>query len=198
MRISDEYAANILRTALFTVIVRYIFTSCRVYPANKVGLTKKWSLNVCSLSYNRCIFALFSSTRYYSPGICNKNLVLDTIRCIFVTVTLTFYVFASVHLRNFNSYSSQSKDLIFFTGEIDSKLSPLKTLQLNDCHNCHDAKMTTCWEVFLRYVISSHVFFCSYDVWVDTFWLFSNGVACWGQCKMDKFWLFEFNKLWLL
>ena len=29
VRISDEYAANILRTALFTVIVRYIFTSCR-------------------------------------------------------------------------------------------------------------------------------------------------------------------------
>ena len=41
MRISDEYAANILRTALFTVIVRYIFTSCREYPENKVGLTKK-------------------------------------------------------------------------------------------------------------------------------------------------------------
>ena len=37
----------------------------------------------------------------------------------------------SVHLRNFNSYSSQSKDLFFFTGEIDSKLSPLKTVQLN-------------------------------------------------------------------
>ena len=55
VRISDEYAANILRTALFTVIVRYIFTSCREYPAKKVGLTK--SLNVCSLSYNRCIFA---------------------------------------------------------------------------------------------------------------------------------------------
>ena len=30
-------------TALFTVIVRYIFTSCRKYPANKVGLTKKAS-----------------------------------------------------------------------------------------------------------------------------------------------------------
>ena len=41
VRISDKYAANILRTALFTVIVRYIFTSCREYPANKVGLTKK-------------------------------------------------------------------------------------------------------------------------------------------------------------
>ena len=41
VRISDEYAANILRTALFTVIVRYIFTSCREYPANKIGLTKK-------------------------------------------------------------------------------------------------------------------------------------------------------------
>ena len=37
VRISDEYAVNILRT----VIVRYIFTSCRKYPANKVGLTKK-------------------------------------------------------------------------------------------------------------------------------------------------------------
>ena len=57
VRISDENAVNILRTALFTVIVRYIFTSCRKYPANNVGLTKKWSLNVCSLSYNRCIFA---------------------------------------------------------------------------------------------------------------------------------------------
>ena len=57
VRISDEYAANILRTALFTVIVRYIFTSCREYPANNAGLTKKLSLNVCSLSYNRCIFA---------------------------------------------------------------------------------------------------------------------------------------------
>ena len=104
----------------------------------------------------------------------------------------------SVHLRNFNSYSSQSNDLIFFTGEIDSKLSPLKTLQLNGCHNCHDAKMTTCWEVFLGYVISSHVFFCSYDVWVET-WLFSYGVACWGQCKMDKFWLaLTFVNHWLL
>ena len=28
VRISDEYAANILRTALFTVIVCFIFTSC--------------------------------------------------------------------------------------------------------------------------------------------------------------------------
>ena len=36
-----EYLTNILRTALFTVIVRYIFTSCREYPANKSGLTKK-------------------------------------------------------------------------------------------------------------------------------------------------------------
>ena len=57
VRISDEYAANILWTALFTVIVCYIFTSCGEYPANKVGLTKKWLLNVCSLSYNRLIFA---------------------------------------------------------------------------------------------------------------------------------------------
>ena len=40
VRISDEYAANILRTALFTIIVRYLFTSCREYPANKVGQTK--------------------------------------------------------------------------------------------------------------------------------------------------------------
>ena len=41
VRISDEYAANILRTAMFTVIVRYIFTSCREYPANKVFSYKK-------------------------------------------------------------------------------------------------------------------------------------------------------------
>ena len=41
VRISYEYAANVLQTALFTVIVRYIFTSCRKYPADKVGLTKK-------------------------------------------------------------------------------------------------------------------------------------------------------------
>ena len=41
VRISEKYAANILQTALFTVFVRDIFTSCRDYPANKVGLTKK-------------------------------------------------------------------------------------------------------------------------------------------------------------
>ena len=41
VQISDEYAANILRTASFTVIVRFIFTSCREYPAYKVVLTKK-------------------------------------------------------------------------------------------------------------------------------------------------------------
>ena len=41
VQISDEYAANILRTVMFTVIVCYIFTSCREYPANKDGLTKK-------------------------------------------------------------------------------------------------------------------------------------------------------------
>ena len=41
VRISDEYAANFLRTSLFTVIVGYIFNSCREYPANKVGLTIK-------------------------------------------------------------------------------------------------------------------------------------------------------------
>ena len=95
LQISGEYAVNILRTALFTVIVRNIFTSCQEYPANKNGLTKMWSLKVCRLSYNRCIFAAktltFSSTRYYSPSIHYKNLVLDTVRslrCIFVTVTL--------------------------------------------------------------------------------------------------------------
>ena len=43
---SDEYAANILRTALFTVIVCYIFTSCREYPANKVSLTKNECLQL--------------------------------------------------------------------------------------------------------------------------------------------------------
>ena len=41
VRISDKYAVNILRTSFFTVIVRYIFTSCHEYPANKVDLTKK-------------------------------------------------------------------------------------------------------------------------------------------------------------
>ena len=40
VRISDEYAANILLTALFIVIVRFIFTSCCENP-KKVGLTKK-------------------------------------------------------------------------------------------------------------------------------------------------------------
>ena len=101
---------------------------------------------VCHIiaAYSQQEVKLFSSTRYYSPGIYNKNLVLDTVCSIFVTVSLTFYESRSVHLKNFNSYSSQSKDLIFFTGEIDSKLSPLKTLQLNGFHNCHDAKMTTC------------------------------------------------------
>ena len=33
VRILDESAANILRTALLTVIVRYIFISCCKYPA---------------------------------------------------------------------------------------------------------------------------------------------------------------------
>ena len=37
VRISE----NMLRTALFTVIVCDIFTSCRDYPANKNSLTKK-------------------------------------------------------------------------------------------------------------------------------------------------------------
>ena len=71
---------------------------------------------------------------YQAQGIIRQNLVLDTVRCIFVTVTLTFMYSQSVHLRNFNSYSSRSEDLISFTGEIDSKLSPLTTLQLNGCH----------------------------------------------------------------
>ena len=45
-------------------------------------------------AYSQQKLKLFSSARYYSPGIRKKNLVLDTFRCIFVTVTLTFYVFA--------------------------------------------------------------------------------------------------------
>ena len=95
-------------------------------------------------AYSQQTLKKFSSTRYYSPGIRNKNLVLDTCRCKFVTVTLTFYVFAECSSKELQLlYSSQSKDL-FFTGEIDSKLSPLKTLQLNGCDNCQDAKMTTC------------------------------------------------------
>ena len=51
---------------------------------------------VCHIiaAYSQQKLKLFSSTRYYSPGIRNKNLVLDTVRCIFVTVTSTFYVFA--------------------------------------------------------------------------------------------------------
>ena len=83
-------------------------------------------------AYSQQKLKLFSSTKYYSPGICNKSLVLDTVHCIFVTVTLTSTLIAF------------SLKILFFTGEIDSKLSPLKTLQLNGCHNCHDAKMTTC------------------------------------------------------
>ena len=63
---------------------------------------------VCHLiaAYSQQKLKLFSSTRYYSPAIRNKNLVLDTVRCIFVMYS------RSVHLRNFNSYSSQSKDLL--------------------------------------------------------------------------------------
>ena len=41
LRISGKYAANNWRTALFAVIVRNIFTSCREYPANKTGQSKK-------------------------------------------------------------------------------------------------------------------------------------------------------------
>ena len=98
-------------------------------------------------AYSQQKLNFFSSTRYFLPGIRNKNPVLDTVHSIFVTVTLTFYVFAECSSKEFNSYSSQSKDLIFFTGEMDSKLSPLKTLQLNGCHNCHDAKMTTFYDM---------------------------------------------------
>ena len=95
---------------------------------------------VCHIiaAYSQQKLKLFSSTRFYSPGIHNKNLVLDTVRCIFVTVNLTFYVFAEC-----SSKELSLKILFFFTGEIDSKLSPLKTLQLKGCHNCHDAKMRT-------------------------------------------------------
>ena len=201
-----KYLMNMLRIFCELHCSQQLFAIYSLLVANTQRTKLIWQKSDCWMfaachiiaAYSQQKLKLFSSTRYYSPNIPNKNLVLDTVRCIFVTVTLTFMYSRSVHLMNFNSYSSQSKYLIFFTGEINLKLSPLKTLQLNGCHNCHDAKMTTCWEVFLRYVTSSHMFFCSYGVWVDTFWLFSNGAACWCQCKKDKFWLFEFNKLWLL
>ena len=45
---SCKYAVNILQISLITAIVRAIFTSCRAYPANRVGLTKNQSLNICS------------------------------------------------------------------------------------------------------------------------------------------------------
>ena len=134
---------NILRTALFTVIVAiYSFLVANTQRTKLVWQkSDRWIFAACHIipAYSQQKLKLFSSTGYYSPSIRNKNLVLDTVRCIFITVTLTFMYSQSVHLRNFNSYSFQSKDLIFFTGEINSKLSPLKTLQLNGCHNCHDA-----------------------------------------------------------
>ena len=74
------------------------------------------NLGLAETLYLQQKLKLFSTTRYYSLGIRNKNLVLDTVRCIFVTVTLTFMYSRSAHLRNFNSYSSQSKDLTFLLG----------------------------------------------------------------------------------
>ena len=55
-----------------------------------------WMFAACHIiaAYSQQKLELFSSTRYYSPGIRYKNLVLDTVCCIFVTVTLTLYVFA--------------------------------------------------------------------------------------------------------
>ena len=76
---------------------------------------------VCHIiaAYSQQKLKLFSSTRYYLPGIRNKNLVLDTVRCIFLTVTLTFYVFADVHLRGTSTHIAFSLKILFFTGEID-------------------------------------------------------------------------------
>ena len=47
---------------------------------------------VCHIiaAYSQQKLKLFSSTRYYLHSIRNKYLVLDTVRCIFITVTLTF------------------------------------------------------------------------------------------------------------
>ena len=60
---------------------------------------------VCHIiaAYSQQKLKLFSSTRYYSPSIRNKNLVLDTVRCIFLTVTLTFYVFAECSSKDNNA-----------------------------------------------------------------------------------------------
>ena len=67
---------------------------------------------LAALSDSRCIFATktltFSSTVYYSPNIRNNNLVFDTVRSIFVTVTLIFYVFAECLPKELKlKYSSQ-------------------------------------------------------------------------------------------
>ena len=75
---------------------------------------------VCHIiaAYSQQKLKLFLSIRYYSPSIRNKNLVLDPVCCIFVTVTLTIYVFAECSSKELQLiYSSQSKGLIFFTGE---------------------------------------------------------------------------------
>ena len=93
VRISDEYSANCIVHSNCSL---YIHILSRI-PSEQSWSDKKViaeclqfviiSLHICSKN------KLFSSTRYYSPGIRNKTLVLDTVRSIFVTVTLTFYIF---------------------------------------------------------------------------------------------------------
>ena len=95
VRISDEYAANIMQKCI-------VHSNCLIYIHFLVRIPSEqsWSdkrmFAACHIiaAYLQQKLKLFSSTRYYSSGIRNKNLVLDTVRCIFVTVTLTFYVFA--------------------------------------------------------------------------------------------------------
>ena len=88
---------------------------------------------------------LFSSTSYYSPGIRNKNLVMGIVRMYIGFSDFNFLCIHGVFIKGTSTHIALSlKIFFFFTGEIDSKLSPHKTLQLNDCHNCHDAKITTC------------------------------------------------------
>ena len=66
-------------------------------------------------AYMQQKYKLFSSTRYYLLRIHYKNLFLDNVRCIFITVILTFYIFAEYLSKELQLiFSSQSKDLIFF------------------------------------------------------------------------------------
>ena len=98
-RICCEYSANCNVYSNFSLYIHFL---SRIPSEQSFFLQKsdRWMFAVCHIiaAYSQQKLKLFSSTRYYSPGIRNKNLVLDTVHCIFVTVTLTFLCIRGVFI----------------------------------------------------------------------------------------------------